>query len=985
MYSTLAAVVCLFCVLRAATALEIDTSDGGYTNLVVAIDKDVPYNESIIENIKALLRSSSEFLHRATSGRVYFKRVVIDIPHTWPERKNAWKIPWNIFNRSDVRVSLSSSTRANHPFTKQVKPCGHRGEFIQLSSEFLAELNASTTAKYANPAYVFVHEWAHYRYGVFDEHGNRDDDRNPLTYCDKDKVKLNSCSERIRFTARTPTGKNCKINKDCQFRHDCVIRLFQPRNDTVESSVMFMPYLSNVTHFCNNIPGTRKHNSLAPNKQNKFCRRLPAWDVIRQNEDFRKLQLQVTDTIQTVFGEVKRDRHLHLMVVLVLDVSGSMNDKKRLDFMKEAVKRYLRNIPDDSVQLAIVAFESTAHLACELKRVNKFTRQDFIEAVDNLTHLGGTCISCGLELALKLRRGINNCGRGTVFILMSDGEHHSGLSVADVKPKLVAAKVEVTTMMLGPTADSQLEELANATGGKSYAFQDLQGRTIPSIEEAFLEATRVQLDEHAHVVITREEINLGDVANISFLVDPSIGRNTTVHIWRMERDSALIDARLSSPNGCTCDACSEARAGLSTTITIPDIAETGTWTLHMKSSSLMDLYIEVNSQARNAGEALIRVVCDLTTPLVHDPDLVLYAHVNKGDKVVLYADVVAEVLGPNWSGVSTTPLRDDGCYPDITANDGTYSGFFTAYAGRGRYAVMVRARNHNESVLADPVVDSMGSTSNTLLHSDDGIGDHSSSEYLIGDFELFDSSDESPTTRKAPDGEKSEAFERTAIGGSFEVAADIREEHLPPLGVFDLRVTSLTPGKNGTLLVKVTWTWPGAHLTSGKASFAELRVSAHYEELLSRFDEQAQITDADVLHGSLAPLPSGAKHVVTVHLPATFSTSGADGELVYTAFLAVRFGNSEGLKSNISNIVSVYHSPHSPKRNTADKIGGVDKERILWWIWLLVAGMIVVFSLVLAILVMVLMKRKPHRRDIYFIFSRKRQQRAQDPAQHCVE
>ncbi|XP_075526811.1 calcium-activated chloride channel regulator 1-like [Dermacentor variabilis] len=207
MPSTLAAVVCLFCVLRAATAVEIDTSDGGYTNLVVAIDKDVPYNESIIENIKALLQSSSEFLHRATGGRVYFKRVVIDIPHTWPERKNAWKIPWNTFHRSDVRVSLSSSTRAKHPFTKQVKPCGHRGEFIQLSSEFLAELNASTTAKYTNPAYVFVHEWAHYRYGVFDEYGSRDDDRNPLTYCHKDK----------------------------------------PRNDTVESSVMFMPYLSNYT------------------------------------------------------------------------------------------------------------------------------------------------------------------------------------------------------------------------------------------------------------------------------------------------------------------------------------------------------------------------------------------------------------------------------------------------------------------------------------------------------------------------------------------------------------------------------------------------------------------------------------------------------------------------------------------------------------------------------------------------------------------
>ncbi|KAH7974655.1 hypothetical protein HPB49_017708 [Dermacentor silvarum] len=492
---------------------------------------------------------------------------------------------------------------------------------------------------------------------------------------------------------------------------------------------------------------------------------------------------------------------------------------------------------------------------------------------------------------------------------MSDGEHNTGLSIADVKPRLLAAKVQVTTIALGPTADNQLEELAIATGGKAYAFQDLRGRTIPSIEEAFSVATNVQLNEHARVV-------------------------------------------------------------------------TGTWTLLMKSpsSSVMGLYIEVKSQARNASEAPIRVVCEVTTPLVHVPDLVIYAHVNKGDKVVLYADAVAEVSGPNLPRLSTTRLRDDGCYPDITANDGTYSGYFTAYTGPGRYAVMARVQNKNTAILADPVLGPFGSPSNTVLHSDDGIGDQSSSEYLIDDFDLFDSSDESPTMVKTSNREKLEPFERTAIGGSFQVAANIYEKDLPPLGVLDLRVTFLRQGENGTLLVNVTWTCPGAHLTSGNASFAEIRIGNDYEELISSFDEQTEITDADVVDGSLTPLPSCAKHAVTVLLPATFSTTRADGELIYNAFLAVRFGNSEGLKSNISNIVRVHHVP-PPRIPTVDGvINKLDKETVLWWIWMFVAGGLVVFAVLTTMLVIVLMKTNPRKSDIYTIFARKRQQTGQDPA-----
>ncbi|KAL3195121.1 hypothetical protein MRX96_045767 [Rhipicephalus microplus] len=94
-----------------------------------------------------------------------------------------------MFEKSDVRIVLpAKSEEQERPFTKQSILCGKPGEYIQLASTFLTELHDSTTKTFGNPAYVFVHEWAHYRYGVFDEHGGQDEEKYPRTYCEEDPV-----------------------------------------------------------------------------------------------------------------------------------------------------------------------------------------------------------------------------------------------------------------------------------------------------------------------------------------------------------------------------------------------------------------------------------------------------------------------------------------------------------------------------------------------------------------------------------------------------------------------------------------------------------------------------------------------------------------------------------------------------------------------------------------------------------------------------
>ncbi|KAL1471823.1 hypothetical protein MTO96_039701 [Rhipicephalus appendiculatus] len=278
------------------------------------------------------MQKSSEFLHQATHGSLHIKKVIIEIPSTWPPRPNATVRQGSGFERSDIRVSASSDPRVDHrPFTLQPRPCGQPGDYIHLPSEFLQELDGHTTKEYGNPSYVFVHEWAHLRYGVFDEYGMPGSDKNPELYCDSDgNVKPNVCSEKIAFKVKSASQVDCSVCEDNAVPKDCTVEFYQPTDELVESSIMFMPYLKNVSEFCVGNSGDKnRHNVLAPNKQNDLCRGKSAWEVISSNDDFMGLPLADPGrSFNVYFEEVQQSNDVVPSVVYVLDVSGSMALKR---------------------------------------------------------------------------------------------------------------------------------------------------------------------------------------------------------------------------------------------------------------------------------------------------------------------------------------------------------------------------------------------------------------------------------------------------------------------------------------------------------------------------------------------------------------------------------------------------------------------------------------------------------------------------------
>ncbi|XP_077547786.1 calcium-activated chloride channel regulator 3A-1-like [Haemaphysalis longicornis] len=262
----------------------------------------------------------------------------------------------------------------------------------------------------------------------------------------------------------------------------------------------------------------------------------------------------------------------------------------------------------------------------------------------------------------------------------------------------------------------------------------------------------------------------------------------------------------------------------------------------------------------------------------------VYAWFTQGGRVFKDAVVVAEVTAPEPLDNSTKfRLYDNGRGADKDPDDGKYSGYFSTFSGKGKYLVRVHVQTQNTTRLGFP----------RRPHAAIGLG--------LG------------SSLNAPSGDRDEDVQEPVPVhslvkqcGFFSVTTDIFYWQLPPAYVSDLRVTATVPKPNGTLLVQLTWTWPGAHMHIGNASGVIIRASEDKDQLLKNFDNQTQITS--VVEGNLDPLPPGSKHVVTIALPSTFASLGGDGEYRWSASIAIRVMNSYGLSSTTSWVVDVSHT-----------------------------------------------------------------------------
>ncbi|XP_054422812.1 calcium-activated chloride channel regulator 1-like [Pteronotus mesoamericanus] len=867
----------------------VNLNNNGYDGIVIAINPSVPEEENLIQNIKEMVTEASTYLFHATKRRFYFRSVSILIPVTWRSKSEYLMPRQESYDRADVIVANPYLKYGDDPYTLQYGQCGEKGQYIHFTPNFLLTNNLPV---YGSRGRAFVHEWAHLRWGVFDEY-NVDQ---PFYISRNNAVEATRCSTHI-------TGVNVVFQK-CQ-RGSCITKpctrdsqtglyeakcTFIPvKSQKAKESIMFMQSLNSVTEFCT----AKTHNTEAPNLQNKMCNRRSTWDVIKDSDDFQNVSPMRGKNLppHPTFSLL---RSKHRVVCLVLDKSGSMAAEDRLLRMNQAVELYLIQIIEVGSLVGLVTFDSSATIQNYLMEINNENAYQSITANLPLQANGGTSICEGLRKGFEVIIQSNQSTSGSEIILLTDGEDSEIRScLEDVK----RSGAIIHTIALGPSADRELETLSSMTGGlQLFANKDVNGLidvfSRISSPSGNITQRAIQLESKAMTVTGSKWIN-GTV-----FVDGTIGSDTFfVVTWTIQKPEILLH----DPKGKVykTTAFKEDRLNVrSARLHIPDIAEKGSWTYSLLNNhrDSQTLTVTVTTRASSSTTLPVTATVHMSQNKAHYPSpVIVYARVSQGFLPVLGVHVTAIVEAENGPQV-TLELWDNGAGADAVKNDGIYSRYFTEYHGNGRYSLKVRvqARKNmarlslrqrpNQSLYVPGYVEN----GTVIPNPPRPKTKQDTAATGVGDFDRVASGDIITITDVPP-------------GGSGTPI-------LPPSKITDLKAKF----KDN---IQLSWTAPGSVLDRGRAHHYIIKISTHLRELEEGFDNVTLVNTS-----SLIPKEAGSRESFE------FKPELSEIENGTSFFIAIQAINEANLTSTISNIAHAtkFIPPQEPSaRDLGTKVSAI--------------------------------------------------------------
>ncbi|MFO0684590.1 MAG: VWA domain-containing protein [Sandaracinus sp.] len=191
-------------------------------------------------------------------------------------------------------------------------------------------------------------------------------------------------------------------------------------------------------------------------------------------------------------------------VVVVLDLSGSMQEGDKIGAVRHALARFVEGL-DPRDRIAIVTFADDAHLALPPTEVGA-ARPTILGAIDTLRAYGATNLGAGLSLGVQVvsEMHVQRSGPARV-VLLSDGVATVGETrpeaLRQLSASLRARAISLTTVGMGEQIDfSLLESLANDAGGAfHYVDRPAEVERVFGRELAALTGIAAR---DAHVIVT---------------------------------------------------------------------------------------------------------------------------------------------------------------------------------------------------------------------------------------------------------------------------------------------------------------------------------------------------------------------------------------------------------------------------------------------------------------------------------------------------
>ncbi|XP_067930952.1 calcium-activated chloride channel regulator 4-like [Watersipora subatra] len=646
--------------------------DGGYTDILVAIDDNVPENMNIIYKLQDYFTEASNILLAATHNRHYFKSLTILVPETW-KPNSAWSEPKEKETMARARVVVARPNLAygNEPYTRQPGSCGQEGDFIHFTPEYLTQNLNVDNGKIHRPEKRIVKEFAKLKWGLFDENIPVTDTQTPLLYLQDGNLWMQGCIEGTSF----------------KFDSACVITKIPPPQESCKAvpteipgaaSLLAYEYFDEAVEFCSK-DGKTAHNLLSTNLQNKLCQSKSSWEVMLSLDDFvtdygqnRSLEFSTEPTFRVAQVKSASRACQQDVVCLCLDVSRSMRDNNRIVVMSEAVQLYIMSYMRNGSAVGIVSFNNTEILNADITELtSESVRASLITKVPT-TARGRTNIGAGLTKCHQILSDYTGGDlKGTRILLHSDGQGEVGDSVE----RAVSEGIIIDTVLFDQ--GGFLSNGTELTGGLEYLASDGKGKTGLL---AFYEATAMRScdSEHKETLITNEQIviPLGKSTHQGrAYFDRTIGRNSKIS-FQYDLDVSV-----------------ELLGNLKTFVT--DNVNLRTITILVESDIVGFIDYIITKANLTAPASVIVTVTSSSIPGVPSievsnkmnsrniqfsatTELVTYAGLFQEFSPVLQLTVLGILEDPNGTLIYI-PHNDDGTGSDSIPNDGFYTGHLGAH------------------------------------------------------------------------------------------------------------------------------------------------------------------------------------------------------------------------------------------------------------------------------------------------------------------
>ncbi|XP_066518534.1 calcium-activated chloride channel regulator 1-like [Hoplias malabaricus] len=898
-----AVVLLVLIALGPTTGIRLDGN--GYTDIVVAINPAVPENEALINQIKEMITSASKYLFQALDNMVFYKEVKILVPPNWRGRYE--RARRETYDKANIIIDYPHPLYGDEPYTKQTKHCGEEGEHVHFTPNFL--LKDHLISAYGPRARVFVHEWAHLRWGVYDEYNEKE----PFYIANKQILPTSCTSEITGQWYELINGEylHCRYDETGLPSKEC--NFFPDKDQPTSASIMYLQNLDYAKTFCHE----GEHNSEAPNMQNQKCNYKATRTVIFQ-DSVDSESLQTLTPLQSpppppIFRVIQRKNRV---ICLILDVSESMQGEKILR-LQQATTLFLSQIIENGAYVGIVS--TNADILSPLTKIEgKGSRDGLISKLPQ-TVSGSTSMCKGLRVSIEVLHQDDEGTVGDDVIFLTDAKD-TDIDQACLESALNSGII-LNTIAVGHEASDVLRTMASQTDGK-FIIVD-HNLLSNQLVDAFFSFTTSDGDPTKQTV---QLVSTGKIStdwfNGTVPIDCTVGNSTTFTII-YEKNPPTVNIETPSGSVYGQSHITHNAAMKTIVLNVPGTAEDGDWkySFFNREPTAQTIILIVTSRAKHDDVPPITVKTGIKNSTSNISGLIsVFSEISQNYIPLLGAKVLA-TLQSDTGHPETLHLLDNGAGADVFKDDGIYSRYFTKLR-TGLYNLKV------EMIQQDGAIQ---------LSSHKPSGAQYVPGYIVnGELQL--NPPKPPLSFQATEMGN---ITRTAMGESFVVSvpSDETPQNFPPSKITDLTVEI----QEDTVTLK--WTAPGEDYDQGTAKSYEIRWSHSLENLQNNFSNANPVNTS-----ALQPQEAGSAEQYSFLLEFIIQNGS-------TFFFGIQSEDEMAMKSEVSNIAHITHFVPSTKSSNVSYTS-------LKHAALLVSGCVAVMVACLIAVYIWALRRKKDSRDL---------------------